>query len=166
MLKGVITLILIGSILCGIMLFWLDTQSGQQEPTKLHRQGILCDATESILSDGWARTGNITYTEKKQWETPKFANWQGVASVTAYSSSPDETWGDPTITADGSKVYYGTIACPSSLPFGTEIEFEGLGTFTCHDRGPAITANHFDVWHSSKGEALAFGRKNINYRIK
>ena len=38
------------------------------------------------------------------------------ATVTAYSSSPDETWGDPMITASGRRVFDGLVACASRIP--------------------------------------------------
>ncbi|MDD5606770.1 MAG: hypothetical protein PHN37_02845, partial [Candidatus Pacebacteria bacterium] len=41
--------------------------------------------------------------------------------LTAYSSSYDETWGDPFITASGQEVRYGIVA-NNCLPFGTIVE--------------------------------------------
>lgn len=73
--------------------------------------------------------------------------------------------GKGTNGADGTAVYPGMIAAPSSYPFGTRIQLPGLGTFTVHDRGGAIQeqekSHRLDVW-AGKGEeglarALMFG---------
>ena len=55
--------------------------------------------------------------------------------VTGYSSTPDQTWGDPFTTASGTRVHDGTMACPSQYPFGTKVKIEKMGTFVCEDRG-------------------------------
>ena len=52
------------------------------------------------------------------------------ADVTAYSSSPDETWGDPFVTASGRPVGDGVVACPRRLSFGTKVRI-GDRTYTC-----------------------------------
>ena len=67
---------------------------------------------------------------------------------------------------DGTKVYPGMIAAPPSYPFGTKVSLPGIGTFTVHDRGGAITElesgkHRLDIWvgHGEEGlaRALAFG---------
>ncbi|MFO7807052.1 MAG: 3D domain-containing protein [Candidatus Moraniibacteriota bacterium] len=85
--------------------------------------------------------------------------------VTGYSSTPDQCWGDPFRTASGSRVHKGTMACPPEYPFGTKIEIEGMGTYTCEDRGGAIKGNQFDMWFPSRGEALNWGRRTVDAKI-
>lgn len=80
------------------------------------------------------------------------------AEVTAYSSSPDETWGDPLITASGREVHDGVLACPRRFPFGTRFRI-GSRVYTCWDRLHQRFDHRFDIWKPSKGEALRFGRK-------
>lgn len=85
--------------------------------------------------------------------------------VTGYSSTPDQCWGDPFITASGARVHKGTMACPKQYPFGTKIKIEGMGTFNCEDRGGAIKGNHFDMWFESRSEALQWGKRTVIAKI-
>lgn len=68
--------------------------------------------------------------------------------------------------ADGTAVYPGMIAAPSTYAFGTVVVLPGIGRFTVHDRGGAITelpggAHRLDIWvgYGEEGlaRALAFG---------
>lgn len=83
-----------------------------------------------------------------------------VAVITAYSSSPDETWGDPFITASGRRVAEGVVACPRRLPFGTKVRI-GARTYTCWDRLHPKYDDRFDIWKPSKEDALQFGRRRL-----
>jgi 3D (Asp-Asp-Asp) domain-containing protein len=80
------------------------------------------------------------------------------AEVTAYSSSPDETWGDPFITASGREVHDGSMACPRRFSFGTRFRI-GSRVYTCWDRLHPRFDYRFDIWMPSKQEALEFGRQ-------
>jgi len=82
------------------------------------------------------------------------------AEVTAYSSSPDETWGDPFITASGREVYDGLVACPRRYPFGTRFRI-GSRIYACWDRLHERYDHRFDIWKPSKQEALQFGRRML-----
>jgi 3D (Asp-Asp-Asp) domain-containing protein len=82
------------------------------------------------------------------------------ATVTAYSSSPDETWGDPFITASGRRVFDGLVACPRALPFGTNVRI-GDRTYQCYDRLHPKYDDRFDIWMSTKNAALAFGKRRL-----
>lgn len=80
------------------------------------------------------------------------------AEVTAYSSSPDETWGNPLITASGRLVADGVIACPRRFPFGTRFRI-GSRVYTYWDRLHPRYDHRFDIWKATKQEALKFGRR-------
>jgi len=82
------------------------------------------------------------------------------AEVTAYSSSPDETWGDPFVTASGRPVGNGVVACPRRFAFGTKFRINGLD-YVCWDRLHPKYDDRFDIWKASKDEALAFGRRRL-----
>jgi 3D (Asp-Asp-Asp) domain-containing protein len=82
------------------------------------------------------------------------------ATVTAYSSSPDETWGDPLITASGRRVFDGLVACPRALPFGTKVRIEDR-TYQCYDRLHRKYDDRFDIWMSTKNAALEFGKRRL-----
>ena len=79
--------------------------------------------------------------------------------VTAYSSTPEETWGDPFITASGERVRDGIIAT-NFLPFGTEVQMPDLfgdKIFVVKDRMAKRKTNFVDIWMPSKQEAINFG---------
>lgn len=67
--------------------------------------------------------------------------------------------GNGTHGADGTPVYPGMLAAPSSYAFGTRVALPGIGTLTVHDRGGAIVeqenAHRLDVWMGSGEEGLA-----------
>ena len=92
-------------------------------------------------------------------EPPRFH-----ATVTAYSSSLDETWGDPFITASGRHVFDGVVACPRALPFGTKVRI-GDRTYQCYDRLHRKYDHRFDIWMSTKNAALAFGKRQVRVEV-
>lgn len=69
-------------------------------------------------------------------------------------------------TASGAYAVQGvTIACPSDIPFGSEVYIEGVGTFINQDRGGFIQhvgsgVMRVDVYLDSHEEALSRGRYN------
>ena len=89
--------------------------------------------------------------------TPQFETIHN-ATITAYSSSVDETDSTPFIMANGQRVFYGAIACPRRYPFGTIVR--GLGIdMVCADRmNIRYTGDEFDIWLPSKKEAQEFGK--------
>lgn len=94
--------------------------------------------------------------EEPEWET-----WV----LTAYDDSPEEN-GGWTTTASGEdfRDEY-TLACPKSLPFGTEIEIEGIGVRVCTDRGGSIKGKRLDVFIRDADEMQRFGRQERRIRI-
>ncbi len=82
--------------------------------------------------------------------------------VTAYSSSIWETWGCPYTTASNTHVRDGIVA-NNMLPFGTKVRFPELfgdKIFVVEDRMHSRKGDyHFDIWFSSRPEALEFGAK-------
>lgn len=89
-------------------------------------------------------------------------------TVTAYSSSVDETDGDPFTTASGSRTKMGTLAY-NFLPFGSKVKFPdafGDQVFTVLDRlNPRASRNHYDIWLPSKAEAIQWGVRVIRVEI-
>jgi 3D (Asp-Asp-Asp) domain-containing protein len=82
------------------------------------------------------------------------------ATVTAYSSSPDETWGDGFITASGRRVFEGLVACPRQFAFGTQFRIAGR-IYACFDRLHRKYDHRFDIWMTSKELARAFGKRRL-----
>lgn len=109
-----------------------------------------------------ARIETIHTVEAKQVEPVE--EWKQ-AEVTAYTASVDETDASPLIMASGKMVYLGAIACPRSIDLGEKIEIKGLGVYTCEDRMNIRYTNNFDIFMTTKAEALKFGRQKIKYRI-
>lgn len=92
--------------------------------------------------------------------------------VTAYTAGYESTGKTPDhpaygVTASGAYVEEGrTCACPPSIPFGTEIYVPALDTtYTCEDRGAAITEGHLDLYMEDLDAALQFGRQELEVII-
>ena len=87
--------------------------------------------------------------------------------VTAYTRR-DKGMNGKGITANGEKTLEGrTIAADSSIPFGTQIYIPTLGkTFTVTDRGSSITADKLDMYMESRKDAMKFGARELEVRIK
>jgi 3D (Asp-Asp-Asp) domain-containing protein len=88
-----------------------------------------------------------------------------IAIVTAYNSEVKQTDSSPTVTASGKLVGKGVIACPRNLPFRTEVIILGQ-IYTCQDRMALKNDGKFDIWMSSRQEALKFGRQKLEVKIK
>lgn len=104
----------------------------------------------------------------ERWKIKQSKRWnilpQGRFEInaSAYTAAADECGKSDGITASGLKVTNNrTLACPDSFPFGAKILIEGLGVFRCEDRGGAIKGNRFDIYMTTKSDALAFGRKKL-----
>jgi 3D (Asp-Asp-Asp) domain-containing protein len=63
-------------------------------------------------------------------------------------------WRGCEITNSGKKPQWGHIACPPQFKLGQELLIEGLGKFTCEDRGSAIKGNRIDVFTGEGIEGL------------
>jgi len=111
-----------------------------------------------------------TFEEKTldRWKQKQSHLWKALPkekftiNASAYTAAADECGKSDGITSSGLKVAEKrTLACPPSYPFGTKISIEGVGILRCEDRGGAIKGNHFDIYMETKGEAFAFGRRNL-----
>jgi len=87
-----------------------------------------------------------------------------ILTVTGYSSSYDETDGDPWTTAYNTSVRDG-VAASNILPFGTKIkipEIFGDKVFIIEDKMNPKYNTNLDIWFPTKWEALNFG---IHYNV-
>lgn len=84
--------------------------------------------------------------------------------VTGYSSTVDQCDKDPFITASGTTVHLGTMACPPEYAFGTTVKIDEK-IFVCEDRGGKIKNNHFDRWFETRQEALVWGKRIVTAKI-
>lgn len=87
--------------------------------------------------------------------------------VTAYSSTPDQTDGNPFITASGSTVRDGIVAA-NFVPIGTQIripEYYGDKVFVVEDRMNSRYWKKVDIWMPTRAEAIHFGLRNTYIEI-
>lgn len=87
------------------------------------------------------------------------------ATVTAYTSSEDETDSTPFENASGTRPARGSVACPRELAFGTQVVIDGK-TYRCDDRMHSKYADRYDIWVESKAEAFEWGRRTLAVVIK
>ena len=88
-------------------------------------------------------------------------------TVTAYSSTVDQTDGDPFTTASGTKVRDGVIAT-NFLPMGTKVRFPekyGDKIFVVEDRMHPRHQYMADIWMPSRQMAKEWGVKYIKMEI-
>jgi 3D (Asp-Asp-Asp) domain-containing protein len=87
-----------------------------------------------------------------------------VATVTAYTSSVDETDSTPFENAAGTRPGPGSVACPMRYAFGTRVLIAGQ-EYTCDDRMHSRFGERFDIWMHSKAQAFEFGKKRVEVAI-
>ena len=90
-----------------------------------------------------------------QEETPRRTHQ---VTLTAYSSSVDETDSTPFITASGQTVRPGIVA-NNCLPFGAKVKINGE-IYEVQDRmNIRYGCPKYDIWMASKWEARQFGKR-------
>lgn len=90
-----------------------------------------------------------------------------LTTVTAYSSTPEQTDSSPFITANGQTVKDGIVAC-NFLPFGTKVRFPelyGNKIFSVEDRMAAKNSHKVDIWFPSTWQAQSFGIQSAKVEI-
>lgn len=89
-----------------------------------------------------------------------------VATITAYTSSVNETDDTPFETASGAQTGEGVIACPPKYDFGTQVLIEGR-QYTCKDRMNRRYHNQerFDIWVETKDEAFDWGVRELEIKV-
>lgn len=86
-------------------------------------------------------------------------------TVTAYCSCQKccGKWSKFNKTADGHQPKQGvTCAAPRSMPFGTKLNIEGVGTRIVQDRLSNRYDNRIDIYFTNHSQALKFGIKQSN----
>jgi len=88
-------------------------------------------------------------------------------TVTAYSSTPDQTDDTPFISANGTRVYDGMAAC-NFLPFGAKVrlpDYSGDKIYTVEDRMAKRNSHKIDIWMETHDAAMQFGVRNLTVEI-
>jgi len=91
-------------------------------------------------------------------------NW---VTITAYSSTPDQTDSTPFITASGTNVHDGIVAC-NFLRFGTKVRFPELygdKIFVVEDRMALHNSHKIDIWFPTRWQAKQFGVKTAKVEV-
>jgi 3D (Asp-Asp-Asp) domain-containing protein len=89
------------------------------------------------------------------------------AIITAYNTVPEQTSGDPCISADGTNIcgLDNVLACPRAYPFGTKVEILGK-EYVCRDRLAQKYDNRFDISFDKDVEgARQWGKRHLTVRI-
>jgi len=87
--------------------------------------------------------------------------------VTAYSSTVDQTDSTPFITASGTGVRDGVVAC-NFLRFGTRVrfpQFYGDKVFVVEDRMALKNSHKIDIWFSDREDAKQFGVRQLKVEV-
>ncbi len=101
-------------------------------------------------------------------DSPQDSGITKVVTVTAYSSTSDQTDDSPFVTASGQLVRDGIIAS-NFLSFGTKVQFPDLfgdKVFQVQDRmHQRYNTGRVDIWFPDRGSAEAFGIKKTTMRV-
>lgn len=104
---------------------------------------------------------------KPQPPAPRVAKVKTVV-MTAYSSTRDQTDGDPFTTASGQKVKDGIIAM-NGVPFGTKVRIPekfGSKVFVVQDRMHArYGSSRGDIWMKTRHDAKQWGVRRVKVEI-
>ena len=121
------------------------------------------DCVEKNISDG-ATDGEVETT--KQYEKTKHYETE-TYTITAYCACVKCCGKTDGITATGTKATEGrTIAVdPNKIPYGTEVNIEGVGVRVAEDCGGAIKGNRIDIYFNDHQSALNFGRQTKEVTI-
>lgn len=90
-----------------------------------------------------------------------------LVTVTAYSSTLDQTDDSPFVTASGTWVHDGTLAA-NFLPFGTKVRLPdhfGNKIFVIEDRMNPRFGRRADVWVETREAAKQFGIRRLKMEI-
>ncbi|OQC50784.1 MAG: hypothetical protein BWX56_01289 [Euryarchaeota archaeon ADurb.Bin023] len=96
------------------------------------------------------------------YNSPILIKEQTYATITAYNTFPEQTWGDPCISASGDNICgkKNVVACPRSIPLGTWVIIDNE-YYQCLDRLALKYDDRFDISFDKDIEgAKEFGKQN------
>lgn len=135
--------------------------------------GMFESHTITIENRAFAATEQVSAPEPAPIEeaAPVPVEYTHEAKLTAYNSVPEQTDGDPCISADGTDIckFKGCTVAQNGVKFGTKIEIEGFGLCEVHDRKNSRYGSEWiDIYLGGRdrvSEARAFSVKHARYRI-
>jgi len=160
-------------------------KSNKQKPSLVHFAVILAiladlmfpkaTAADSLVPSFTAMAGEsileVTDAETEPAHLVRASDKQPVkviyVTVTAYSSTPDQTDDSPFITANGTWVHDGTLAA-NFLRFGTKVrlpDYSGDKVYVVEDRMNQRYTYRADIWMESREAAKQFGVKYLKIEI-
>lgn len=138
---------------------------------KIHRSALKVEIVENLKT----KNEKVEEIEVVEEVGEQKIDWQ-TFEVSFYCSCALCCGSETGVTASGVGVQEGrTIAAPSSIPFGTEVYIEGLGSYVVEDRGGYIKNTYdengnliirVDVYVDSHQKALENGRYNAKGYFK
>ncbi len=137
-------------------------------PNSVQGDYLPASQVSAAITVGSAELLAINYTGLKSPSIPENQKPLIIKTlITAYSSSVDETDDTPFITASGSYTRDGIVAA-NFLPIGTRIRIPtifGPKVFIVEDRLRSDYNDRIDIWFSTKGGALEFGKKTSHIEV-
>lgn len=128
--------------------------------------GLGQEEVNLLPADGLITIQGQALVQSSAPDTPIVANQRWV-TVTAYSSTLDQTDSTPFITASGTDVRDGIVAC-NFLRFGTRVRFPdiyGDKVFMVEDRMALKNSHKIDVWFETREDAKQFGVKKLKVEV-
>src|SRR5437773_8140784 len=89
-----------------------------------------------------------------------FASDDNTSTASAPLPPPSSTSSPTAVTASGTRVYDGLLACPRKYPFGTLFAIEGR-VYECRDRLSRKYDECFDLWKPTNKAARLFGKRKL-----
>jgi len=154
--KFLISVIILLAILLGLELVQICFQFKDLTKQVVQRSVYVVDS-QPIDLDAYLREYFVTKNPEKTM----------YVTVTAYSSTKDQTDGDPYLTAVGTPVREGIVAA-NFLPIGTVVRFPdkfGDKLFVVEDRMHEKYGLQVDIWLSNQEEAKKFGIQYLKMEI-
>lgn len=140
------------------------------QPAMAHANGTTVQAlAEAVCLTGSDTVITVSSSDGRLPDVPVRPSKRTVwLTVTAYSSTVDQTDADPFTTASGAHVRDGIIA-HNLLPFGTEVRFPdyyGDKIFVVEDRMNArYGGNMADIWMPTREQAKQWGVRIVKMEV-
>ena len=154
--------VVISSVVLGIFFMggYLGVQQHNHKVVEMLREHHFSVYACSLPAD---ETSDFTFEMCKTLKKVKILDKE-LVSISAYSSSPDETDGSPYVPAAGGINKVGQIAVSPDLykrgwTFNKSVIIEGVGTFVIRDLMNEKWTKKIDILMSSKDKAKKFGNK-------
>ncbi|MDP3982228.1 MAG: hypothetical protein Q8P70_01640 [bacterium] len=128
--------------------------------------GTVTDDPPSTVGESMALEGNTLLPSSPHYGPERVVKTMNIV-ITAYASLPNQTWGNPFLTAKETYVREGIVAA-NFLPFDTKIripELFGDRIFVVEDRMHPRKGYQVDIWYADNNDAIQFGRQYATIEI-